>query len=163
MPPKKKQKVSEQGNKLSYTPLPKVSYLESLSPTDECFTEAISSKKSVFPSTKEERDTLAAQKKEADDAAAAKNYALAESIAKQYKLEKLEVSQKDLEFEFVCKCEKDAKAAHAMEMTAMEYTKAGEWCLVYEACQARLNAYRERQREVASAEARDRAAEDDDN
>ena len=102
---KKKQRVPEQGNKLFYTPK-KVSYLESLSPTDECFTEAISSKKSVSPSTKEERDALAAQKKEAGDAASAKNYALADSITKQCKLEKLEVSQKDLEFECLCKCDK---------------------------------------------------------
>ena len=75
-------------------------------------------RKSVFPATKEERDTLAAQKKEAEGAAAAKNYELAARIAKQYKQEKLEVNQKDLEFELVCKCEKDAKAAHAMEMMA---------------------------------------------
>ena len=98
---RKKQKVPEQGNKLAFTPRPLVSYLETLSPTDECFTEAISSRKSVFPATKEERDTLAAQKKEAEGAAAAKNYELAARIAKQYKQEKLEVNQKDLEFELV--------------------------------------------------------------
>ena len=82
MPLWKKQKVPEQGNKLAFAPRPLVSYLETLSPTDECFTEAISSRKSVFPATKEERDTLAAQKKEAEDAAAAKNYELAARIAK---------------------------------------------------------------------------------
>ena len=103
--------------------------------------EAISSRKSVFPATKEERDTLAAQKKEAEGAAAAKNYQLAARIAKQYKREKLEVNQKDLEFELVCKCEEDAKAFHAMQMKAMESRKAGEWCSVHEACQARPNAY----------------------
>ena len=154
--------MPEQGNKLAFTPRPLVSYLETLSPTDECFTEAISSRKSVFPATKEERDTLAAQKKEAEGAAAAKNYELAARIAKQYKQEKLEVNQKDLEFELVCKCEKDAKAAHDMEMMAMEYLKARKWCSVHEACQARLNTYRERQQEVTSAEARDRDAEEDD-
>jgi hypothetical protein len=56
-----------------------------------------------------ERDTLAA----ADDAAAAKNYVLAETCYRRssqtFKVEKLEVSQTDLEFEFVCKCEEHAK------------------------------------------------------
>ena len=55
------------------------------------------------------------KRKEADDTASAKNCVLAEIVAKLFKVEKLEVSLKDLEFEFVCKCEEDTKFPNGVD------------------------------------------------
>lgn len=148
--------VKDTANSLGFTPIAKSSYLESISPTDSRFDEATKSDESVFPSTKDARDSLVALKQQADKAAKEGDFVKAQSLVEPYRLKKLELEADDLMFELVRECEKDAGAAKNMEFEAMEYAKAGEWDLLHTLLVARLRDYRDQQEDAVRAAKRAR-------
>ena len=102
---------------------------------------ATKSDESVFPSTKDARDSLVALKQQADKA------------AKEGDLIK---EADNLMLGLVRECEKDAGAAKNMEFEAMENAKAGEWDLLHTLLVARLRDYRDQQEDVVRAAKRAR-------
>jgi hypothetical protein len=101
-------------------PRTSLSSLALMSPTDPRFLEATASDDPVFPVTETEQATVNAIKGEADARAKAGDYSGAESLVPEYKRRMAHLGQMKKVFCLVLDCEKDARAAHDMEMKAVQ-------------------------------------------
>jgi hypothetical protein len=114
------EKVYTAATKKIELPRTSLSSLALMSPTDPRFLEATASDDPVFPVTETEQATVNAIKGEADARAKAGDYSGAESLVPEYKRRMAHLGQMKKVFCLVLDCEKDARAAHDMEMKAVQ-------------------------------------------
>jgi hypothetical protein len=122
-----------------FKPTPKMSELESFSPTDDRFCEATSSSEQVFPISENERASLKTLEDRTEVVFEKGDYEEAQRLADGAKVLKLELDAKELAFRLVYECEVDSRLCVNMEKQAKDYLKAGEWHEINKVCAARLH------------------------
>ena len=131
--------------------------LESMSPMDDRFYEALASNDQVHPVSPEDRAIVELLRVGLTEAWNEKRFSDAQQIADVAKAEKIALDEKDKEFNSVRRCALDAEACMKMEFALDNCLLAGEWCVLKESLDLRLVEYHDAQAKKLEDEAKEAA------